>query len=251
MTLLRERERLAEAVQAFEHELEFLDRYLPTDKDDAKIVYLSARGFKLATHLHVIRAVESSMLASMFDRERWHEQVEDVDSEGNIFMEYASSYSMGKILDLLRQRVRYGMKYRSVDLCDGRRAEFEALTHYLFPGVEASIVPNCPLDSTIIKSELVDAFTPLVVQARPLLLLYRASRDAGAATAFIKPVTGGATRWSSFGPRLVMCSVASRTSPGPPPLKNKLIPSMRQLMLSLATYNCISPSPARHHSSSP
>lgn len=103
--LEEEREALDGARQAWRDEMEFIDRYLlPQDSND-DIVYVSAMGYKLATHRGVMRSVKGSMLASLFDQQLWNLQQRDLDKEGNYYLE-VSSYSLSKILDLLRQRAR-------------------------------------------------------------------------------------------------------------------------------------------------
>lgn len=137
-TLRREWERLAGAESAFSDEVLFMDQYLPKrlEEEDGScgdgngqsasgIVYLSARGYKLATHHHVINHFQGSVLSSIFDRERWPGQPEEVDQDGHYYMEEASPYCLGKLMDLLRLRVKYGITDATVEIMEGKKAEFQ------------------------------------------------------------------------------------------------------------------------------
>lgn len=177
VVMAREWQAVLRADDAFRDEVFFLDRYLPKDPDSTSIIYLSARGFKLATHRDTIRSIEGSMLASIFNRELWHEQAENLDKDGNYYMEGASPYSLGKIMDLLRLRKRHGIDHPAIDIKESRAVEFKALVHYLFPGVEDRVYPLATFSSIIITDH--NHMKALLgwLPEKKLELLYRGSRD--------------------------------------------------------------------------
>lgn len=87
-TLQREQRAMAHTQLAWKDEKDFVFRCLPVDPED-DIVYMSAMGYKLATRRSILRCVEGSMLASLFNNERWTEQDEDLDHDGNYYLEVA------------------------------------------------------------------------------------------------------------------------------------------------------------------
>jgi hypothetical protein len=78
------RKALESAKRALAEETAFCSAYLSSMGGD--IVRINASGVIVNASSSTIRAVEGSMLASLFDQERWTLQPDDLDDEGNYFM---------------------------------------------------------------------------------------------------------------------------------------------------------------------
>jgi hypothetical protein len=74
---------LRRAQEAFEDEVRFFETLKPGDDE---IIRINATGTAIHASAAVVRSVDGSMLAPLFDRERWTEQPEDLDDDGNYFM---------------------------------------------------------------------------------------------------------------------------------------------------------------------
>ncbi|CAM9945297.1 unnamed protein product, partial [Pylaiella littoralis] len=119
------------------------------------VVELSVRGSRVITLLSTLRACPESMLAIMFNEDRWPATDKDVDEHGRRLIDCSPSV-FAKVLDVLRARKRAGWERTASSSSDqksddlvrviikaGDRDAFEEFVEKHFPGDFQSFIMDC------------------------------------------------------------------------------------------------------------